>query len=74
MLRHGGSQSCAKEDAQCASRSSRAIRDRDLQNHEPSIQRKFASVLCKNSIHKVDHALLDLILDIRVIVDLVAVA
>ena len=30
MLRHGGSQSCAKEDAQSASRSSRAIRDRDL--------------------------------------------
>ena len=31
-------------------------------------------ILCENSVHKVDHALLDLILDIRIIVDLVAIA
>ena len=31
----GGSQSCANEDAQSASRSSRAIRDRDLLKEAP---------------------------------------
>lgn len=31
-------------------------------------------LLCKNSVHKIDYALLDLILDVRIIVDLMAIS